>query len=366
MKLRFAREALREAFQLAASVAGQRTTKPVLQNVKVETTEQGVIVSATDLEVAIRLSVVEGVEVLEQGQILLPASRVAGILRESPAGELELETVQSGCQIKGKDSVFKVLVEDPEEFPRLPSMQIEPALRIAAKDLVGMVRKTAFATAKESTRYALNGILFVITDHTLELAATDGRRLAVATLDLEKTEATLPPAIVPVKALTELERLPTQEEEAVEIKLEETQVFFKTERGLISSRLVEGNFPPHREVIPKDMDKKVKVRRESLLSAVRQAALLTTEEAKAVRLSLSPAKLTVSSKTPESGEAQVNLEVKYSGKPLEIGFNPDFLVDVLRAVEEEEIELEASEPTRPAVIRAGKDYLYVVMPLTLL
>lgn len=366
MKLRFAREPFRDAFQSAATIASQRTTKPVLQNVKVETGKEGVVLSATDLEVAVTLSVVEGVEVLEKGQMLLPASRVTGILRESPADQLELESAENICKITGKDSVFKVLVEDPEEFPALPSMQTEGALQIDAAQLVAMVRKTAFATARESTRYALNGILFVISDRTLELAATDGRRLAVATLNLEKSEAALPPAIVPVKALTELERLPRKEGEAVLVKLEERQVFFKTERGLISSRLVEGNFPPHSEVIPKDLNKKVRVKRAALLSAVRRAALLTTEEAKAVRLNLSSGKLTVSSKTPESGEAEVNLDVEYSGSALEIGFNPDFLIDVLRAVEEEEIEFEASEPTRPALIRAGKDYLYVVMPLTLL
>lgn len=366
MRLRFAREPFRDAFQVAATLASQRTTKPVLQNVKVETSEEGVVLSGTDLEVAVRLSLVEGVEVLEKGQILLPASRMAGILRESPGDELEIETVENACQIKGKDSVFKILVEDPEQFPALPTMETEDALQIEAASLKAMVRKTAFATARESTRYALNGILFVISNHTLELAATDGRRLAVASLDLETSQAPLPQAIVPVRALTELERLPTKEGESVLVKLEETQVFFKTERGLISSRLVEGNFPPHKEVIPKDLNKKVTVARTDLLSAVRQAALLTTEEAKAVRLNLSPGKLTVSSKTPESGEAEVNLKVEYAGDTLEIGFNPDFLIDVLRAVEVEEIVFEASEPTRPALIRAGKDYLYVVMPLTLL
>jgi len=366
MRLKVAREPLRDAFQVAASIASQRTTKPVLQNVKVEASEGALVLSGTDLEVAVRLSLAEGVEILEEGCILLPATRVAGILRESPGEQLEIQTVENACQIRGKHSVFKVLVEDPEQFPELPAMETEGALAVDAASLKAMVRKTAFATARESTRYALNGILFVISNHTLELAATDGRRLAVASLDLEASRATLPQAIVPVKALTELERLPTKEEESVLVKLEETQVFFKTERGLISSRLVEGQFPPHKEVIPKDLNKKVTVGRVDLLSAVRQAALLTTEEAKAVRLNLSPGKLTVSSKTPESGEAEVNLDVEYDGGALEIGFNPDFLVDVLRVVEEERIQFEASEPTRPALIRAGKDYLYVVMPLTLL
>ena len=229
-----------------------------------------------------------------------------------------------------------------------------------------MIEWTVFSAARESTRYAINGVLWEVDGETLTMAATDGRRLSLARGKIESAKAEeRPQAIVPGKALSLLAKLPADAETRVGITVTSNQFLADVGRAQISSTLVEGHLPKYQDVIPTDCDRMVVLNTNEFLHATKQAALLTNEESKGVRLALSDGELTLSSRAPEQGEATVSLPVKYSGEPLEIGFNPVFLTDVLRIAHEDDVTLELAKPNRPGVIRIGDDFVYVVMPVNL-
>ena len=388
MKLTCGRAALYEAVSLASAVASARAAKPILQNVKLEARKGWLDVLATDLEVGIRYRV-ESVEVIEEGDSAVNAARLLGIVRESQDEKLDIQITDRTCVIKGADSEFDLPTEDPADFPDVPVFETAGQVSIARTVFADMVNKTAFAAASESTRYALNGINAVFGNNKLEMVATDGRRLAYVKSKVAGATSDMGAVIIPTKALLQLQRVPTLKEEAQEkpegeagkeragkskkapvemvvISICENQVRLQCGAALVVSQLVEGQFPPYQEVVPKDSNKKATLGREGFLSAVRRAALLTTEEARSVKLAFSGQSLTLTSQAPEAGQATVEIGLTYEGEPIEIAFNPVFLRDVLRALSDDEVTIEMSEPGRPAVIRGTGDYLYVVMPINVL
>ncbi len=364
MKVACNRAALAEALNVITGVVASRTPKPVLQCVRVSVTEDSVLLLGTDLEVGIR-HVVGQVTVSEPGEVLVPADKLAAVVRESSDELLELASVEHGCEVKGGDSRFDIYGQDPRDFPPVAEMEGEPDLVMQADTLEELAAKTLFAAARESTRYAINGVLWEKRGKRLSLVATDGRRLAKAVGSAAEASAGDSDVIVPTKAMSLITRLVDEADEKVAVKLLPNQILLSTSRATVSSVLVEGRFPKYEDVIPQDNDKKVSVASEALLSAVRRAALLTTEESKGVRFSLSPGQVVLSSRAPDQGEAVITVQVEYSGKELDIGFNPSYLVDALRAIGGEAVSFELSEANKPGVLRAGKNLLYVVMPVSL-
>lgn len=365
MKLKCDRAALYEAVQLAGALASTKMAKPILQNVKIVAENKRVDVMATDLEVGIRFRM-ENVEISRGGGIAVSASRLLGILRESPDDQMDIEVTENKCTVRGADSTFEMLGDDPGDFPEIPEMMTEAQVEIARGDFIEMVDKTVFAAASESTRYALNGVCFVFAKNNIEMVATDGRRLAWIKRKAKGVTAEMGSIIVPSKALQQVRRVLTQEDETVGMKLDDNKIVFQTSRALVSSVLVEGHFPPYKEVVPKDSDKTATVKREALLNAIRRAALLTTEEARSVRLDFSEDLVVLTSEAPEAGKAEVRLGLKYAHEKLSVAFNPSFLIDVLRVLDSEDVTMEMKDPTRPAIIRDSADYLYVVMPINIM
>jgi DNA polymerase-3 subunit beta len=227
-----------------------------------------------------------------------------------------------------------------------------------------MIRKTSFAVASEMTRYALTGVLVVFKDEQLRMVASDGRRLACIRKKVEKSRGPEIEAIVPPKGLHLLDRLVGTEEETIELIVEENQIRISTERAEMFSRLVEGRFPNYESIVPAEMSCRLKLDRETFASAIRRVAVLTNEKARAIRVQLSKGKMTLLSRAQDIGEAKVELPTQYGGVDLDIVFNPDLLSDALRVIEAEEVTLELKDKASPAVLRAGKDYFYLVMPLT--
>jgi len=365
MKLTCERAALYEAVQLAGALASTRMAKPILQNVKMIAEGKRLDVLATDLEVSIRFRL-ENVEVSRPGAVAVSASRLLGILRESPDEQMDVEVKERKCTVKGADSTFEMLGDDPGDFPEIAEMMTSAQVEVKRVDFIEMVDKTVFAAASESTRYALNGVCFVFSANHIELVATDGRRLAYIKRKAKGVNADMGSLIVPPKALQHVSRVLTEEDDAVGMKVEENRVVFQTSRALVSSVLVEGHFPPYKEVIPKDGDKKATLKREAFLGAIRRAALLTTEEARSVRMDFSKDLLVLTSEAPEAGKAEVKLGVSYSGADLSIAFNPTFVTDVLRVLSSDEVTMEMKDASRPAVIQDGTSYIYVVMPINIL
>ncbi len=371
MKVNFNRTALAEALGLVTSVVPTRTPKPILRCVHIIAGDNEVRICATDLEAGINYLVRE-VQVAEPGQVILPADRLAAIVRESEDEVLSFEAEQGTCQIRGSDSRFTIYGQQASQYPPVPGFDGEAAVEVGLESLQSAIGQCLFATAKESTRYAINGVLWEIKGKKLSLVATDGRRLARRRLNLAKEPQDWPAAeksgrqvIVPAKTMSLLEKVGAAEKETVAIRLVDNQILIRCGDVVVSSNLVEGTFPRYEDIIPRDYDKKLKLSTEAVLHAVRRAALLTSEESRGIRLSIDAEAIVFSGSAPETGEAQINLPVKYGGAPIEIGFSPQFLIDVLRVMKSEDFELELGQPDRPGLIKSGADFLYVLMPINL-
>jgi DNA polymerase III subunit beta len=367
MKVICNRGALLEALTVVGNVVNPRTPKPVLQCVKLTAADDRLTLAATDLEVAIRYSDAQ-VQIEKAGEALLPADKFRDIVRESMDDTLSVALVGDRAVIKGHDSEFKIFTQAASEFPPVPDFEGEADFEIAGGHLKQLIGQTLFAAAKESTRYAFNGVLVVAKGKKISLVSTDGRRLAQANGDLASS-GKLPKdgakAIIPTKALQLVEKLIDDPEEAVGFQMRENQVIVHTSSATLTSNLVEGQFPPYEDVIPKDADKKMTASTADFLSAIRRAALLTTEESKGVRMQFGKSGLKLTSRSPEAGEAEVNFPCKFEGGDVEIGFNPSFLTDALRVVDTDEIALELSAANRPGLLRGGANFLYVIMPVNL-
>jgi len=357
--------ALQEALTLAGSIVATRTPKAVLQCIKLVAAENVLTLLATDLETGMRYQVTS-VQVEEEGEALVPANRLTGIVRESADEEsLTIETDKEAVVIRGAGSRFKVFGYDPGEYPAVADFGDKGDFQVASPLLAEMIGKTLFATAKAHSHYAISGVLWEASGKKLQLVATDGHRLALAKGSLSKATTKEITAIVPPKLMALIQRLAGEGEETLEIKVGESQILVRTARAVVVSSLVQGNFPKYTDVIPKESTAKATINTGQIEHRIRQAALLTNEESRGVRLAFDAEQLTLSSRAPETGEAEVTCPVKYDGKPLEIAFNPSFLTEALRVVTTDEVSFELSAANKPAVLKAGNDFLYVLMPVDL-
>ncbi|MBN1436263.1 MAG: DNA polymerase III subunit beta [Sedimentisphaerales bacterium] len=366
MKVTCNRSALCEAAQLAATIAPSRTPKPILLCAKLEADADSnqLTVLATDNEIMVRY-LVNQVDVGASGTAVIPADRLTSILRESMEDTLELEMTDSTCQIKGKDSQFHIYGHDPDDFPEIPKAEVEADLEVQAGKLRWMIDMTTFAAARENTRYAINGVFWEQQGKKLRLVATDGRRLAKAELDLKGADKNAEQTvIVPLKTMSVIERVLHDPDEMVKISFSSNQVVVRTALAEVSSNLMQGRFPKYADVIPTDCATKVSLGTSTLLSAVKRVALLTTEHSKGVELDFCPGSLRLASSAPEAGDAEITMALDYEGEAMKIGFNPQYLLEMLRAVESDEVVLELTDGSKPGLFRAGKDFLYVVMPVT--
>ncbi len=369
MKVQFNRAALAEALGLLTSVVPSRTPKPILRCVRITADDKAVRICATDLEVGINYLISE-VQVEKAGETIVPADRLAAVVRESLDEVLSLEAAEGTCEIKGADSHFTIYGQQAEQYPTVPSFDgtSDTDIEITLANLQAGIEQCLFATAKESTRYALNGVLWEIKGKKLSLVATDGRRLVRTRINLAST----PPKqlesvkiIVPAKTMSLLEKIGSSDKDVATVRFVDNQILISCANVVVSSNLVEGNFPKYEDIIPADYDKKLILSTEAVLSAVRRSALLTSEESRGIKMSVSKGTLVFSGRAPETGNAQIDMSIDYKAEPIEIGFNPQFLIDVLRIIKTPEFELELGQPDRPGLIRSGKDFLYVLMPINL-
>jgi DNA polymerase-3 subunit beta len=258
---------------------------------------------------------------------------------------------------------FKIIGLPHEEFPKLPEFKDKEAITIDQAMLKYMIALTAFAVSLGETRYILNGILFRISKDTVSLVATDGKRLAICTKKLSRPAAKEISIIVPIKTIHELQRNLTDTGE-VSLTVGSNQVLFDVNGTSVISRLIEGEFPDYQQVIPAQADSKIKVNREQFLLAIRRAALLSTPDYQAVKFEVFKNKLVLSKSTPDVGESREELNMEYSGKEMIIGFNPNYLSDVLKNLATENVELEITGSEKPGVVRA-EGYVYIVLPMRL-
>jgi DNA polymerase-3 subunit beta len=366
MKLTLQRDELLTACKIASMALPEKEVKPVLHNFKLAAKDNVCTLAATDLELSLRFQMA-GTKVHAAGEAVLPAKQLTEILRESTDQELALEAATNRCVIRGQNNEFEMPTWNPTEFPDIPTFMDNKCHELAADVLSEMIRRTSFAAAKESPRYALTGILWELDGKQARLVAMDGRRLAVATSDAAvhgghtTNGQTL---VVPIKAMNLLERILQSSDESVRVSLKANEAMFRTKQATLCSRLLGGRYPNYRDVFPKRQTVKVALEADGFHAAVRQAAIMTDKESKRISLHLTKDKLTLRAETTVLGRSKVELPLKYDGKELKINVNPFFLTDMLRVMPPEtSMLLEQETPTAPVVLSAGPDYSYVIMPM---
>jgi DNA polymerase-3 subunit beta len=367
MKVLCHHEGLLSAFQLASVVVPARDLKPVLRNLKAIADADRCTFLATDLELGIRLEV-RGVRVEEAGEALLPVGRLLAILRESTDEELSIEASTQSCLVRGQFNEFEMGGEDPADFPDVPAFTGESYHELPAGILREMIRRTVFAAATENPRYAVTGILWELEGDVARLVATDGRRLAVVQGSATPQgghDTKGQTYVVPTKAMQLLERNLQDPDERVRVSLRPNEALFKTERAMIYSRLVEGRYPPYREVFPKKQTVKMPLGVGPFYTAVRQAAVMTDDESKKVVFSFAKKKLTLQARGAATGRSKVEMPIEYEAKAIDIAFDPKFLTDMLRVLNPEDgLTLELVDGNSVALFRCGENYSYIVMPLS--
>ena len=366
MKLTIAKDQLLTGLQAVQNVVGSRTTLPILSNVLLSASEGKLELTATDLDVTISSSA--AATVTEPGRATLPVKKLFGISRELPASEIEIEIDDKAvCSLRAGASFYKINGLPADEFPPLPTFKQARAVTVPQDKLRVMLKKTSFAVSTDETRYVLNGIFFSLKEHKVTLVATDGRRLAMTDEEADVPVESQADFIVPTKAINELNRL-LAGTGTVEMKFSENQVAFTTKADnghgvLIISKLVDGNYPNYRQVIPGECQERVALPREEFLGALRRAELMTSDKSNSVKLTLSRNQLAITANTPEVGEAREGLAINYKGKDFAIAFNPGYLMDPLKALDTEEVFFELIDELSPGVIKTNTPFLYVIMPM---
>lgn len=367
MKIICNREKLLHAFQTVAAVAPSRSPKPILQNVKLEVGADSVTLMATDLEVGIRYEAA-GVEVEAPGAAVLPAARFGSILRESSDVTVRIESDREGTVVRGERSQLKLPSEDPQDFPPITQFGEASYYELSGRLLRELIRRTIFATENESSRYALGGVKLEWQDNLLTAVGTDGRRLAKMEGAAQSVGSPTPfgdVTVVPTRAMQLIERTLAEDGSEVQVAIRQNDVLVKTPRATIYSRLLEGRFPRWRDVFPRrERSVKLDLTAGPVQSAVRQAAIVTSEESRGVDFTFGEGSLVLAGQAAEIGQSRIEMPIAYDGTPISIILDPRFLLDFLKVLEPEKIfTIDLQDGDGPAVCTTDDGYGYVIMPL---
>jgi DNA polymerase-3 subunit beta len=367
MKVTCERDKLQAAFQIASAVAPSRSPKPILQNVKLEASGDAAVLTATDLEVGVRVTTA-GVTVEAPGTALLSVARFGSILRESSDATLKIETDGRGTVVRGERSEFRLPAENPDEFPSVAEFKENGYWEVPARLLRELIRRTVFATDNESSRYALGGVLLEYAAGKLTAVGTDGRRLAVMEGPANSVGNYKGPdgmTIVPTKAMQLIERTLADGDAEVQLVARANDILVRTPRAVIYSRLVEGRFPKWRDVFPKrENAQKISMVVGPSHSAVRQAAIVTSEESRGVDLTFGEGKVVLAGRAAETGQSRIELPIAYDGPSISIALDPRYLSDFFRVLDpEKNFTLELKDSDSAAICSTDDGYGYVIMPL---
>jgi len=367
MKFTCDREKLLHVFQTAASVAPARSPKPILQNLKLEVGEAGAVLIGTDLEVGIRIEVA-GLDVEVPGMVLLPIARFGSILRESSDEKLALESDGGKIQVRGERSEFQLPSENPDEYPAVVAFTQEKYHELPARFFRETVRRTAFATDNESSRYALGGVLLELGADQIIAVATDGRRLAKQegpATSVEGHENGESVTIVPTRAMQLIERALADSDEQIRIATRENDVLVTAGAMTVYSRLVEGRYPKWQDVFPRrEGQSAIELTVGPFYAAVRQAAIVTSEEHRGVDFTFGEGRATLAAHGAEKGESKIELPIAYDGEEIPITLDPRYLGDFLRVLDPDKtFTFEARNETSAGVCSTDDGYGYVIMPL---
>src|ERR687890_304072 len=367
MKISTRRDALFAQLQTVTRAASTRSAVQALSGVQLLARDGAIELRATDMEIGLRVPL-EG-EIVRDGAAVLPARLLVDVVRALPADEvtLELRPSEQDVELVGGSATFHIRTLRLEDFPPCREAEAEGRVEVPGEAFVETVLKVARSASRDETRPVLTGVLVSASGEELRMVATDSYRLSVKETKLEAPLAGAFEANVPARALQELSRIVSQSaEESLSVAVRTNQVIFEAGGIVLSSRLIDGQFPNHRQLLPDAFEHELQLAGTEITDVVRRISLLAQKNAP-LRLAFSEGELTVSARTPDVGEARETVPVPFQGEPLEIGFNPEFLRDGLEAIETGDVLLKLISPLRPGLIQAadGSGFQYLLMPIRL-
>lgn len=374
MKVKLHRDHFINGLNQVLNVVGTRATMPILSNVLIEARPDGVQLTTTNLDMGIRCAI--KAEVSEPGSITLPVRRLATIVKELPSLDVRLESSQKlQATLVSGGSRFKIMGLAPEEYPAFPTFDEERSFVLPQAELLRLLKLVSYGASTDESRFQMNSVFFDFAPGKLTLVSTDGRRLALASYDLAVSENNAGRIIIPLKTVNEVERILGQGEN-VKMTFNNRQVAFSFDNkngdmGLIDriqlvSKLIEGKYPDYNQVLPKETFNRLKLDRNMFTESVKRVSLVTTEKNNSVKLKFSPKNIEISAASSDFGEAQETLGgVAYDGPEVQVSFNPQYLLDPLRAVTADEIFLEFKDEFSPGVLKTLDKFMCVIMPLRL-
>lgn len=368
MKITCTSAELLAQLQTVSRVASTRSAVQALSGVQIVVQEDGVELRATDMEMGLRVPL--PATVVRPGSAVVPARLTLDVVRALPAADvtLELRPTDQDVEIKSGSATFHIRTLRSEDFPPLPDPGGDAVVEVPAVAFVETIALVARSASRDETRPILTGILVSAAGRELRMVATDSYRLSVKETPLESELSGAFEANVPARALQELVRLVqgSGEDATLSVGVRANQVVFEVDGAILSSRLIDGQFPNYRQLLPDSYEHELRLEGRELTDVVRRISLLAQKNAP-LRLAFREGELTVSAQTPDVGEASESLPVAFAGEPFEIGFNPEFLRDGLESVESGDLVLKLISPLRPGLIEAGdgSGFLYLIMPIRL-
>jgi len=368
MRLTISREKLQEGLSAVSASIPTKTTLPVLANILVETVERGIRLSGTDLDIAVSTEVQADVEM--PGAVTIPAKKLSDIARELPPSPVTIGAIgEQRITLECGRSRFKLLGLPRDEFPSFPNVPFSDSWQVKSSDLQKLIAHTSFAVSTEESRPILNGVLWELRPDKMAMVATNGHRLAKMSISVGSKLGSSQDLIVPPKALEQVRKLFPPEEE-LEIARGENHIGFRSPFTSVFTRLIEGPYPNYELVIPRDNDRVAIADKVALISALKRMSVIASDQTHRIRLSFNTGMLKFSVQTPDLGEAQDELPVRYTGDQLDIGFNASYLLEILRYIPTDEVKMTFKAPERAATLEPENwsdpaDYLCLVMPLRL-
>ena len=361
MKFKIIRSEFLNGLKSVQNIVAGKGSLPILQNVLLEAGNEELKMTTTDLDISIRSTC--KCEVVEAGATTLPVKLLFNAITKVVEGEVEIEVDSNErASIKAGNARYKLVGMPEKEFPKLPSDEAAYMYSIPQSDFGEMLRKVSYAASQDDTRRTLKGVLLSFKNEKLTAVATDGRRLALIENEVEFPKDAERDIVLPSKAVSELQRSLGGDGD-IALILQKSQICFKLDTVMIYSKLIEDTYPNYRQVIPKETTEHIAVDRQLMLDALERASVMTMDEAHSTKLIFESGKLTVTSAASDIGEAKDVVPIKYAGEKIEIMFNPSFVMDPLKAIEDDEVTININDGHSPAVIKCSLPFLYVLMPL---
>ncbi len=370
MEIKISKGELLKGLSLIQGIVERKTTMPILANVLMEAKGRGLTLTATDLEVGV--TSIMTAEVVKEGRIAIHARGLYDIVKELPDEAVHLAVGDNQwVEISCGRAKFKIVGLSPEEFPSLPKRGDGVAMKLDGNIIKEMIEKTSFAMSSDETRFNLNGVFLEQAkegeSEVLRMVATDGHRLSIIDREVKGKWKLPKGVIVPRKGVHEIKRLVDNTDGAIDISIDEKHIVASNKATTLIIRLIDGQFPPYRQVVPSQAKRSVGVDRQTILQVLKRVSILSADRSRGVKFAFSPKNLEVSTSNPDFGEAREELPINYKGEKFEVGFNARYFIDVLNVIEDDQAELMMGDDTTPCILKSEKDkgFTHIVMPMRL-